>query len=196
MSVHTSAITAELGNRTFRDAIRWVRWHIGVAALLTGFGFFVGFLTHTPVATSAQSSGWGVLGFADPTVVTLAFNNLLVAGALVAGGVSLGAVTVSGLVYNGFLLGTVVKALSAQGVAPYRIALSIAPHGLLELPGLLIAGGVGLRYGMNVWLYIIERRDTPLTAEETAHGIRLCTIVIACIATAAVIELHGTPRLL
>lgn len=179
--------------RTVTGALWRTRAGIVASAVVMLVGFGIGFLTHEPA--TATSAGPGPFSFDDPTWLTLAANNLIVATTLVAGGMTLGAVSLSVLLYNGFLVGIVVKTLLSQGVPAHRIAAAVAPHGLLEIPALLLAGGVGLYYAGTLWQYILERRDTPVTKAEIVDGLWLFAIAAGGIVVAAVIEVHVTPRL-
>ena len=50
------------------------------------------------------------------------------------------------LLLNGLYLGFEVKSLASQA-SPWKILRLVAPHGLLEIPGILIAGTIGLMGG-------------------------------------------------
>jgi uncharacterized membrane protein SpoIIM required for sporulation len=82
-----------------------------------------------------------------PGMATLIFtNNIQVAFFAFAGGVLLGLGTLYVLVSNGLMLGSVLGAAQAYGVAPLLWSF-ISPHGYLELTCILIAGAAGLMLG-------------------------------------------------
>ena len=82
-----------------------------------------------------------------PGMATLIFtNNIQVAFLAFAGGVLFGLGTVYVLVSNGLMLGSVLGAAHAYGVAPLLWSF-ISPHGFLELTCIVIAGAAGLMLG-------------------------------------------------
>lgn len=72
-------------------------------------------------------------------------NNIRVTMLAFAGGMTLGIVTIWLLITNGLMLGIIGAAVAADG---FSTALNfwgfVAPHGVLELPSIFIAGGAGL----------------------------------------------------
>jgi uncharacterized membrane protein SpoIIM required for sporulation len=71
-------------------------------------------------------------------------NNVQVAIMAFAGGITLGVLTVYAMLQNGLMLG-VMGGLFTQGGAGVGFWALIVPHGSLELPAIVIAGGAGLK---------------------------------------------------
>jgi len=67
-------------------------------------------------------------------------NNVQVTFAAFAGGVTAGVVTVFMLVFNGVSMGSVVGLYASKGILPLLVAF-VAPHGVLELFAICVAGG-------------------------------------------------------
>jgi uncharacterized membrane protein SpoIIM required for sporulation/uncharacterized RDD family membrane protein YckC len=67
-------------------------------------------------------------------------NNVQVTFAAFAGGVTAGMVTVFMLVFNGVSMGSVVGLYASKGILPLLVAF-VAPHGVLELFAICVAGG-------------------------------------------------------
>lgn len=55
------------------------------------------------------------------------------------------------LVTNGLVLG-LVSAMAAQQFSPEMLAAGILPHGIIELPGMFLAGAMGLRIGRTSFI--------------------------------------------
>lgn len=116
-----------------------------------------------------------------------AINSLL---ALVLG-IGFGIVPVFIVAINGFFLGMVVLVFSKQTGIPFVLA-AIFPHGIIELPMVLLSAGIGLRLGYYVYLYFIGIR-TDLK-EEIKRGIWFFIRFIApLLFIAAFIESYVTP---
>ncbi|MDQ3574436.1 MAG: stage II sporulation protein M [Actinomycetota bacterium] len=101
-------------------------------------------------------------------------NNIRVSFLAFAGGMALGLGTAALLAYNGMILGAFGGLASSSGNGPAVLQL-VAPHGVLELSCIIVAGAAGLRLG---WA-IVEpghrsRRDAVVTearrAVETVLG--------------------------
>lgn len=79
---------------------------------------------------------------------------------------------------NSLLIGALASALhGAQGLAWWRFALFLAPHGVFELPAIFLACAIG----MLAW--------------PTARRLRLALVPLGLLAVAAVVEVYVTPVL-
>jgi len=114
------------------------------------------------------------------------FNNVRVALLAFALGISFGAGTLAVLAYNGYFIGALGGAYAALGQAGTFWAL-VAPHGLLELTAIFIAGGAGLRIG---WAMISpgDRLRSRALADESAEAVIAVVGVIPAFLVAALIE--------
>lgn len=119
-----------------------------------------------------------------PTVVGFAVNNLKVAALMMAGIVTFGAPTVLALLFNGLLLGLVVKAALRSGADAVSVSAVLLPHAVPELLGLAIAGAIGLWGPLRFWRYLNRTRDQIATRRElkdigTQVGVSVTLIVLA-----------------
>jgi len=73
-------------------------------------------------------------------------NNVQVAIMAFAGGMTFGVLTVYAMLMNGSMIGVLGALFTRAGAGMPFLAL-IAPHGSLELPAIIIAGGAGLKIG-------------------------------------------------
>lgn len=186
---------SRIGPVRFVGDVRQLRAAVVAAGSLLILGLVAGYAIHEPVAGTSGAEASPLYDFEDPTALDIALNNLVVMVALVAGVLTLGAITVSGLLYNGFVLGTVVKSLLHGGLPATDVVALIVPHALFELGGLVLAAGVALDVTTNVLLYLLESRETVLTRTELRRRVRLVVVATLSILLAAVIEVYVTPAL-
>ncbi|MDS0258069.1 stage II sporulation protein M [Haloarcula sp. S1CR25-12] len=176
---------------------RWLVLYGSVAALVLGVSSVAGFLlgSAVPVDSLPAAGGGGSNGVFPPlTTVDLAVNNLTAMLVLLLGAVSLGLVTLFGLVLNGLLLGAVVG-IAVQQVDPLVVAVLIVPHGVLEIPALLVASAVGLRFARLTVRYIRGLEDDLVTRRDLREAGYLVATAALLIVVAAYIEANVTLEL-
>ena len=172
---------------------RWLRLYLPVAALVLGASTVAGFLlgSAVPIGSLPAAGGSASSPFPALTTVDLAVNNLVAMVALSLGAVSLGLVTLFGLVLNGLLVGAVVG-IAVQQVNPLVVALLILPHGVLEIPALLVASTVGLRFARLTVRYIRGLEETLVTRRDLREAGWLMAFSAVLILVAAYIEANVT----
>ena len=74
----------------------------------------------------------------------LSRHNSVVVLLLIAGGVLGGVPTIVLLALNGFLVGNALSVFASSELGIMRFLLSVGPHGVLEMSGLVVGGTVGL----------------------------------------------------
>jgi uncharacterized membrane protein SpoIIM required for sporulation len=162
------------------DRNRWI--------LLGSFAFFaVGMLL------GAWGSGNPGHDWIEPNGVGHLLRNNLFSCLLIASGfVTFGWMAVLYLFLNGFVLGTSIADQLASGMEPLRIVLLLAPHGIFEVPALIMSGAVGLKcLDILVRMLIRPVRETLLSGvKDTA--VLLVAIVVFLVA-AAWMETYITP---
>ncbi len=175
---------------------RWLRVYVPAAALVLGVSTVAGFLlgSAVPVESLPTTEGGGTGPFPALTTVDLAVNNLVAMVALSLGAVSLGLVTLLGLVLNGLLIGAVVG-IAVQQADPLVVAMLIVPHGILEIPALLVASTVGLRFGWLTVQYIRGLEDRLVTRRDLREAGWLLAGSALLIVVAAYIEANLTLEL-
>lgn len=104
-----------------------------------------------------------------------------------------GVLTLWLLVRNGLALGAVIKVALLKGVPPDAIAASVLPHGVIEVPALLVAGAIGLLLPYRVLSYLRGSRPAIATHEDERHLLQLFLVVLIAIFVAAVVEATVTP---
>jgi uncharacterized membrane protein SpoIIM required for sporulation len=118
-------------------------------------------------------------------------NNVQVAIMAFAGGMTFGALTVYAMLMNGAMVG-VLGAFFTQAGAGVPFFALIVPHGSLEIPAIIIAGGAGLKMGAA----LLFPGDLPRAASLRAAApvaSRLLLGTIPLFALAAAIEGFFTP---
>ena len=118
-------------------------------------------------------------------------NNIRVTFLAFAGGMAVGLGTAAVLLYNGALLGVVGGLAAGSGNGGPVLEL-VAPHGVLELSCIVVAGAAGLRLG---WV-IVEpgpgRRSDALVA-EARRAVELALGTAPWLVLAGLVEGHVTP---
>jgi len=178
-------------------ARRWLVVYVPVAALILGVSTVAGFLLGSAVpveSLSTTESGGSSPLFPPLTTLGLATNNLTAMLVLLLGAVSIGLVTLLGLVVNGLLIGAVVG-IAVQQVDPLVVAMLIVPHGVLEIPALLIASAIGLRFARRTVRYIRGLEPDLVTRRDLCEAGWLVAVAAVLIVVAAYIEANVTLEL-
>ena len=118
-------------------------------------------------------------------------NNLTVAFAAFAMGITGGLGTIWMMMLNGLLLGVIGAATLRAGMA-LQLWSFVAPHGVLELPAIFIAGGAGLEIARGLLFPgLLPRRDS--LEQAGARAARLLLGTIPMLVVAGVIEGFFSP---
>jgi uncharacterized membrane protein SpoIIM required for sporulation len=129
--------------------------------------------------------------FASSFIMT---NNIRVSFLAFAGGILLGLPTIGLLFYNGVMLGTITVGVARGGTA-LEFWGFVAPHGVIELPAIFIAGGAGLMLGyalVNPGEY--SRRTALRLAGRDA--VLLVFGVVVMLVLAGIIEAFFSPAVI
>ena len=118
-------------------------------------------------------------------------NNAIKALGAIVFGILLGLPSIFFIGTNGFILGIVVSALKAD--AGYGVIIaSLAPHGIIEIPLLILSTSLGMSIGIESLRYLMKQRSAVKTQ------IRLCAKfyvkwILTGLLIAALIEIFLTP---
>lgn len=118
-------------------------------------------------------------------------NNIMVALTAFASGILAGLGTLYMLFFNGLLLGVIGTACWQAGMSS-QLWSFVAPHGVLELPAIFIAGGAGLLLARGLLFPgTLSRRDSLV--EAGGRAVRLVLGVIPMLVMAGFIEGYLSP---
>lgn len=118
-------------------------------------------------------------------------NNVQVTFAVFAGGVTAGLVSVLMLVLNGISLGSVVGLYASKGIARLLLAF-VAPHGVLELFAICVAGGGGFLIAAGLLMPGPRTRGRALV-ENARRAIRLIAASTFLLVIAGTLEGFVSP---
>lgn len=122
-------------------------------------------------------------------------NNLRALLFIMFGGIALGIIPIFGISFNGLIVGIVLALnfYNGQSLAPFLAA--ILPHGIFELPVILLGGAFGLKMGFElVFPNNVSRKEK--LRQNLYQCIFSLTILIPILFIAAVIEAIITPYIM
>jgi uncharacterized membrane protein SpoIIM required for sporulation len=171
-----------------------VAWGLLGAVLTTARPEFMRhFVGPSMIATMERHEMWtkSVVSVAPMASSYIMTNNLSVSFVTFAGGIIFGLGTFWSLYRNGMTLGVIGAACHQYGMS---IALwsFVAPHGSLELPAILIAGGAGFRLG-HAMLFPGALRWKDSVARGGIEATRLVAGVIPMLIVAGTLEGFFSP---
>lgn len=138
----------------------------------------------------AQTEGEGYVDVPEifrPVMASqIVANNVQVSYVAFASGILLGVPTVLLLVINGVSIGSIFGLYAAKGIFPMILAF-VAPHGVLELFAICVAGAAGLLLGKAL-LIPGERTRRRALKEEGGRAVRLIAGVTLLLVIAGMIE--------
>lgn len=165
----------------------------GMALCFSDPGFERYFLGGRMIDTIEQHHMWtqsvvSIKPLASSFILT---NNITVALATFASGIAAGLGTIYMLFFNGLLLGVIGTACWQAGMSS-QLWSFVAPHGVLELPAIFIAGGAGLLLARGLLFPgSLPRRDSLI--EAGGRAVRLVLGVIPMLVVAGFIEGYLSP---
>ncbi|MEO8619473.1 MAG: stage II sporulation protein M [bacterium] len=118
-------------------------------------------------------------------------NNVQVTFAVFAGGITAGVLSVMMLVLNGISLGSVVGLYASKGIATLLLAF-VAPHGVLELFAICVAGGGGFLIATGLLMPGARTRGRALV-ENARRAIRLIAASTFLLVIAGTLEGFVSP---
>jgi uncharacterized membrane protein SpoIIM required for sporulation len=166
---------------------------IGAAITIARPEFMRHFLGPEMIATMERHEMWtkSVVSVAPLASSAIMTNNLSVSFVTFAGGIVFGLGTFLILIENGLMLGVIGAACHQYGMS---VALwsFVAPHGSLELPAILIAGGAGFRIGYGM-LFPGSLRWKDAVARGGIEAARLISGIIPMLIVAGSLEGFFSP---
>lgn len=127
--------------------------------------------------------------------IPLLINNSTVAAIMILGFVTFGLSTIITLMINGFVLGVLASDFVSQGEILYYFLLTL-PHGVFELPALIIAGAVGLDMANSMIQHLRGKKEVLLSSAEIKEIQHILMITLALLVIAAVVESQVTVQII
>jgi len=130
----------------------------------------------------------GIKPLASSAIMT---NNMSVGFTTFAFGITAGLGTIYMMAFNGLLIGVIGMACRLSGMS-LQLWSFVAPHGVLELPAIFIAGGAGLRIAQGLLFPgVLPRRDS--LARAGLESVQLILGTIPILIVAGLIEAFVSP---
>ena len=171
-----------------------IAWGILGAALTTARPEFMRhYLGPAMIATMEQHKMWteSIVSVAPQETSQIMTNNLSVSFLTFAGGIMFGAGTFWLLFNNGMMLGVIAAACHQYSMS-IGLWSFVVPHGSLELPAIIIAGGAGFRIG-HAMLFPGGYRWKESVARGGIEASRLVSGVIPMLVVAGCLEGFFSP---
>src|SRR6266568_8560877 len=145
------------------------------------------------IATMERHEMWtqSIVSVAPQETSHIMTNNLTVSFVMFAGGIAFGLLTFVSLYVNGMMLGVIGAACHQYGMS-LALWSFVAPHGSLELPAIIIAGGAGFRLGHSM-LFPGAYRWKESVARGGIEATRLVSGVIPMLVIAGCLEGFFSP---
>lgn len=177
---------------------RTIKPYILILALIFAAAFLAGTLAPAPVRKEATKAFQFVAdqyrGLAGGALFfNILLHNVMGSILILVSGVLFGIIPTFAIGANGFFLGVVYRQ-TAEVMGYSKAALKVLPHGVFELPALLIAASYGLWLGVTV-VRRIRGKESNLLRFYIEHAFRrYFAIVFPLLVVAAGIEtalIHG-----
>ena len=154
-------------------------------ASLVGFQLTAQIGTELPIPEEVRE----VFGtFPVGTFIMIAANNWLVSATAAFGGIAFGLPTLFDMLLNGALVGAV------YGITdPLAFVALVAPHGIIELPAIFVAGGLGFHIAAVTIGVLAGRRPAIDLADSLTLAYRVLLGLAVILVVAAFVEAFLTP---
>ena len=182
--------------------MNYKKW-VFVAIALFGVGLVLGLVTPASFAdplfreiiASLEELGGGL---AQSSIFTFVFIFVKNAVAVLVGFILspvLCLAPILSLTINGWILSYVVSAVAQEKSIGFVLA-GLLPHGILEIPALIIAQAAALSFGVMAILALVKKEKRGLLVPNLKRNFRYILIALSLLLPAAAIETYVTPLLL
>ncbi|MDD5614765.1 MAG: stage II sporulation protein M [Candidatus Methanoperedens sp.] len=168
------------------------------------FSFFIGLLISAKNPDAAENllgmlkETFGSITSLEPfgRMLEIFKNNVRNSFMALIFGLGFGIVPFFFVVVNGIVLGILVEFFLKKQGAIFVIA-AILPHGIIELPMVLMSVGIGFRLGHIAYLLMIHQKTTQELLNELKQGVVFYfKIIVPLLLLAAIVESYITPLLI
>ena len=171
--------------------VRTNPWLHGFAFAVAVGGFAAGWTLAEPLEGVVTTSIAARIDGIVPPIAALDFatNNWVVAVSTAFAGIAVAVPVVATLVFNGLVFGIYAR----TEAAPLELLAFVTPHGLIEIPALVIAGALGLSLGVAGWRTFRKRASADDLADELRRAFWVLVGIGILLAVAGVIEGFFSP---
>ena len=182
--------------------IKKIHWYLIYSALILFAGFAGGFLLSIYDPTFGESLlkifqdmiANEIIGDTPPIMaLTLFLNNLEACLVIFVGGALFGIIPVAILFFNGVVIGAILE-IARKEAGDLVLLASIVPHGIFEIPAVIVSGALGLMLGRAVTDEFYGKGEAADMAYH--YGRIFVRYIIPFVAIAACIEGFITPAIL
>ncbi|MFU8692718.1 stage II sporulation protein M (plasmid) [Rossellomorea sp. FS2] len=159
-----------------------IKYLLLVSTVIFTLSLFFGFYLESRLEGSFFSA-------TDHTTMDIFQNNIKASVPFILGFVSLGVSTVAALLINGVAIGGSILA-STDHLSTVQIILLLIPHGILEIPALMLSSTIGF-YSLKILFLFIRGKSINLKHELMNVG-KLLILVLVLFVTAAFVEANIT----
>ncbi|MGB4505466.1 MAG: stage II sporulation protein M [Syntrophaceticus sp.] len=124
----------------------------------------------------------------DNIFIRILTNNLFASFILITGNFVLGLTTFINLLFTGYTFGASISLALSNGAPIRELILLTLPHGILELPAIIISGAIGFKVPVNLFTYFGGRRSSIINMNEIKYTGYLIVILLVMLIIAAFIE--------
>ncbi|HHX23937.1 MAG TPA: stage II sporulation protein M [Thermoanaerobacterales bacterium] len=119
-------------------------------------------------------------------------NNIKALLVIIFGGIALGLIPVFSIFFNGFVIGIVMAFSLYQGKSITFFLAGLIPHGILELPAVIMAGAFGLKTGIDI-IFPGSKSRKELLQVNLKNSLLSLGVFVPILFLAAAIEATITP---
>lgn len=197
--------------KRLRTILKENRRYIGIAVLLMFMGGVIGYISADQFTEALRRMINGIKKSSEQvqTLTELFWfifkNNVMVSISMIGFGIFLfGIYPAFSLIINGVVLGFFLKTLSSNGLSVGKVLVGgILPHGILELSVIILAGAVGIRFGVQLyeWFLAVLVPERRKAANDRLYRLLeqlplLFGVIVFGLFVAAIIETMVTPLVL
>ncbi|HHY47147.1 MAG TPA: stage II sporulation protein M [Firmicutes bacterium] len=127
-------------------------------------------------------------------VLLVFWTNLKVVLMCIASGPAFGIAPAAAIFLNGFFIGVAAGHAASRGLnVPLLLGTSVMPHGIFEVPAVILGGVLGMRIGFNILALLRSRQTLRGVIRVLGDTLAiLLALVIPLLAAAALIEMTLT----
>ncbi len=126
--------------------------------------------------------------------LTIFLNNLVACVTLYLGGATFGLLTLLVIASNGLVIGGIVEIIREEQGTGFILA-GILPHGVLEIPAVLVSAGLGLLLAEALGHELLAGSEDA-AGEALRYGRIFMRFVVPFVAVAAAVEAFITPHII